>query len=134
LKALALQLSAVALGGAAGSVLRYLLGLAVHSGMGKGFPFGTLAVNVLGSLAIGYLATVLPHSEQPAPLLRLLLITGLLGGFTTFSAFSMETLDLLQAGDTHKAGLNVLATVLLCLLSVWAGFGLARALHGSALP
>lgn len=131
MRALALQLSAVALGGAAGSVLRYLLGLLVHGGLGKGFPFGTLAVNVLGSLAVGYFATLLPHTEQPAPLLRLLLITGLLGGFTTFSAFSIETLGLLQAGDLHKALLNVAATLCLCMLCVWAGYAFARTLHGS---
>ena len=81
----------VGLGGAAGSVLRYLASTAAVAALGNGFPWGTLAVNVAGSAAIGALASSgLQHQE------RLLLVTGLLGGFTTFSAFSLETAQLWQ--------------------------------------
>lgn len=112
-----------------GASLRYLTAAVTHGLIGHAFPYGTLLVNVIGSLVIGYLVVVLPDSGSHASVLRLLLITGLLGGFTTYSAFSIETLTLLQEQQLMKAGLNIALTVLSCLFAVWAGYWLARTLH-----
>ncbi|NCO86494.1 MAG: fluoride efflux transporter CrcB [Rhodobacterales bacterium] len=114
-----LTMTLVALGGALGAALRYLTGLAVA------FPFGTLTVNVAGSLAIGLLWVVLTARGlthwQP------FLITGILGGFTTFSAFSLDTLRLVEDGRTGMAGAYVLASVALSLGACIAGAQIARA-------
>lgn len=120
----------VALGGGLGASLRYLAAAATHGLLGHAFPYGTLLVNLLGSLLIGYLVVLLPDSGSQASTLRLLLVTGVLGGFTTYSAFSIETLTLLQEGQLLKAGLNIAITLAGCLLAVWTGFLLARWLHG----
>jgi CrcB protein len=106
----------VALGGAVGSVLRYLTGLVVS------FPFGTLAVNVLGSFAIGLLWVTIAARTDLQPLL----ITGILGGFTTFSAFSLDTMRLIEDGRMFEAGGYVLASVALSILACGAGLWLAR--------
>jgi CrcB protein len=119
----------VALGGALGASLRYMAAAATHGLLGHAFPYGTLLVNVVGSLLIGYLVVLLPDPGSHDWGLRLLLITGLLGGFTTYSAFSIETLTLLQEGQALKAGLNIALTLLTCLLAVWVGYSLARMLH-----
>ena len=102
-----MKLATVAAGGALGASLRYMAAAVTHSLMGENFPYGTMMVNVLGSLIIGYMLVLLPDAEDSVPFLRLLLITGVLGGFTTYSAFSIETLQLLQDGHLNKAGLNV---------------------------
>lgn len=127
-----LKVLAVAAGGALGASLRYLAVHATQSLLGFGFPWGTLLVNLLGSCAIGYLFVLLPESTEPLPLLRLLLVTGLLGGFTTYSAFSIETLQLLQMGALARAGGYVVAMLLLCLAGAWGGLLLGRALHAGA--
>ena len=88
-----------------------------------------MLVNIIGSLLIGYLLVLLPDGEETVPYARLLLITGILGGFTTYSAFSIETLQLIQDGHLSKAGLNVALTLLLCFLAVWVGFLTARGIH-----
>lgn len=106
----------VALGGAIGSVLRYLMVAAVGS------PFGTLAVNALGSFAIGILFAGLGAREG----WQLFLMTGMLGGFTTFSAFSLDTLKLVQSGQTVQAAAYVLASVSLSLIAVALGATLAK--------
>ncbi|MGR3502994.1 fluoride efflux transporter FluC [Pseudaestuariivita sp.] len=109
----------VALGGALGAALRYGATQLVA------FPFGTLGVNVLGSCVIGALyAGVLAGPEQPR--LAAFLVTGLLGGFTTFSAFSLDTLKLVQAGQVAFAAGYVSASVVLSLLACFAGFALVR--------
>ncbi|HET6565160.1 MAG TPA: fluoride efflux transporter CrcB [Xanthomonadales bacterium] len=123
------KILAVALGGAFGASLRYLVAATTHGLLGHAFPYGTLLVNTLGSLLIGYLVVLLPDAGSQGSMLRLLLITGLLGGFTTYSAFSIETLTLLQEGQLLKAGLNIALTLFSCLLAVWIGFLLARAVH-----
>ncbi len=110
----------VALGGAIGSVLRYLAVTAV------GAPLGTLVVNVAGSFAMGVLFAALAGRAGLSPLL----MAGLLGGFTTFSAFSLDTLRLMQAGQAGQAGLYVAGSVILSLLAVMAGVALARAVIG----
>ena len=127
----AVKLAAVAAGGAMGASLRYLIAAATHEFLGHDFPYGTLMVNVLGSALIGYFVVLIPETEAAVPLTRLLLITGLLGGFTTYSAFSVETLELLQDGHLTKAGLNIATTFFSCLLAVWAGYVVARFVHGS---
>ncbi len=107
----------IALGGAFGSVLRYLLVTAI------GTPLGTLAVNVLGSLAIGILFVWLGAREG----WQLFLMTGVLGGFTTFSAFSLDTLKLIQAGQTLQAATYVVGSVALSLAAVALGVALMKA-------
>ena len=125
------KLAMVMLGGSIGAGLRFLASEATHSIMGRNFPYGTLAVNVIGSLIIGYLLVLLPEGEEPIPHLRLLLITGVLGGFTTYSAFSVETLQLIQDGELGKAGMNIMLTLLACFLAVWVGYAVSRWAHGS---
>ncbi len=129
MKIAAMKLATVAAGGALGASLRYMAAAVTHSLMGENFPYGTMMVNVLGSLIIGYMLVLLPDAEDSVPFLRLLLITGVLGGFTTYSAFSIETLQLLQDGHLNKAGLNVVLTLMLCFLAVWGGFLLGRGIH-----
>jgi fluoride exporter len=113
----------VALGGAAGSATRFLLAAAVTTKLGWGFPFGTLLVNVLGSFAIGLAHVWLSNSSFE---LRFLLIAGFLGGFTTFSAFSIETLLLVDKGRFDLAASYVALSVVLSLVAVFAGYGLGR--------
>jgi CrcB protein len=128
-KIAAMKLATVAAGGALGASLRYMAAAVTHTFMGEDFPYGTMMVNVLGSLVIGYLLVLLPESEDSIPFLRLLLITGVLGGFTTYSAFSIETLQLIQDGHMTKAGLNIVLTLALCFIAVWAGFIAGRNIH-----
>lgn len=123
------KLAAVAAGGALGASLRYVAAHLTHAWLGRDFPYGTLLVNIVGSLIIGYFLVLLPETEEPIPIVRLLLITGLLGGFTTYSAFSIETLQLLQDGHLTRAGMNIVLTLVFCFLAVWAGFLLGRMLH-----
>lgn len=113
-------------GGGLGAVARFGIGSWLLSRAGEGFPWGTLAVNWLGCLAIGLAAALfaaLPH----APGLRLFLVAGVLGGFTTFSAFGLETFELLTDGEASRAFLYVAASVVGGLLAVTLGFTLARA-------
>jgi CrcB protein len=113
-------------GGGIGSVLRYLTSTKMAALAGAGFPWGTLAVNVSGSLLIGILATLADERGILAPEPRLLLVVGLLGGFTTFSSFSLETLRLAESGEFLFAGLNVLGNVVLSLSAVLIGAGIGR--------
>ncbi|KAA3623375.1 MAG: fluoride efflux transporter CrcB [Proteobacteria bacterium] len=119
---------AVALGGALGAVLRYAVVTGAASAIGRTFPFGTLAVNIVGSFLIGMLFVWFqargPHHE----ILRASLIVGLLGGFTTFSAFSLETLNLFVGGHPGRAALNVVLNVSLCLAAAAAGVKLSKSL------
>ena len=91
--------------------------------LSRGFPHGTLL--------IGYVLEWLPQPHEGAPYLRLLLVTGLLGGFTTYSAFSVETLRLAQTGFPGRALLNISLTLVLCLAAVWVGYQIGRAIHGT---
>jgi CrcB protein len=116
------QVLLVAIGGALGSAARYGLGVAAARLLGLGYPWGTLAVNVIGGLAMGVLfARVGPEQES----LRLLLGVGALGGFTTFSAFSLEALRLMEQGP-RQAMLYMVASVALSVAACWAGFALGR--------
>jgi CrcB protein len=116
------QLLLVALGGAMGSVARYGVGLAAARLFGLGFPWGTLIVNVVGGLAMGVLAARFGPDQEN---LRLLLGVGVLGGFTTFSTFSLETLRLMEQGAA-PAVLYVTASLVLSVAGCWMGFVLGR--------
>lgn len=118
---------AIALAGALGSVARYLLGRLVQQSAHVAFPVGTLLVNVAGCLIIGLLARHFLNDETQ-PVLQASLVVGFCGGFTTFSAFSLETLGLIQAGNWPKALAYVLASVLLCLGGTAAGYQLGAKL------
>ena len=117
-------LSQVALGGAAGAMLRYLTNVGVMRLIGPGFPWGTLIVNIAGSFAMGVLVVVLAHKGgmRFAPLL----MTGVLGGFTTFSAFSLDSFTLYERGQTGLAAAYVAGSVGLSLLALGAGILLIR--------
>lgn len=120
------QLLAIAVGGALGSVFRFIVSTNVHRVMGKDFPYGTLTVNVLGSLLMGFLFIMLVERQISSIELRSGVLFGLLGAFTTFSSFSFETLALLESGDFGKALINVLMSVTCCLLATWIGLGIGR--------
>ena len=116
----------VALGGAIGSVARFKLsGLVLHHASNWRFPAGTLAVNVIGCFVAGLLAGLAVKQELFTPDARVFLFTGLLGGFTTFSAFGLETLLLLKRGEAGVAIANVVVSVAAGLLVAWLGYGMA---------
>ena len=101
---------------------RYLLGgWVLHHTLSAKFPWSTFAVNLLGCLIIGLLSGLAERLDWFSPSMRLLLLTGLLGGFTTFSAFGLETVHLLRRGELWIAGAYVLASVLACIFAVWLG-------------
>jgi CrcB protein len=118
-------LLAVGAGGALGSIARYLMTLGIQRLAGANFPAGTVAVNVLGSFAIGLLYVWLVERDA-SPMLRALLMVGLLGGFTTFSSFSLETVTLMMQASYGRAALNVLLSVGLCIGGTMLGIALAR--------
>ena len=119
-------LTIIAVGGAVGSMGRYLMQLAVARHFAHPFPLGTLLVNVLGCLLIGLFYALAEKGALASPELRLLLTTGFCGGFTTFSTFSYETLTLLQNGEYVLVALYVAGSVLLGLLAAFAGVALGR--------
>lgn len=116
-----MQTIAIAIGGATGAVLRFWVSNAVHSVSGTGFPYGTLVVNVVGSLLMGFIYILLLERVADAVVWRSFLLIGILGAFTTFSTFSIETLNLIQSGEYVKSLANVLVSVLACLLAAWSG-------------
>src|SRR5215217_7793701 len=116
----------IALGGAAGSVLRYLLGGGAQRVTGVAYPVGTLLVNMTGCFLIGILSQHYMNT-QAHPQMRAALITGFCGGFTTFSAFSLETTGLLQGGEYGKAASYMLLSVMLSIAATFAGIAVARA-------
>ncbi len=122
------QIAAIAAGGAAGAVMRFWVSNGVYSLLGRGFPWGTLVVNVLGSLIMGLSYVLLLERMSVAPEWRAALMIGLLGAFTTFSTFSIETFNLLESGDWPKAVLNMVFSVLACVLAVWIGVQAGRQL------
>lgn len=122
------QVIAIAAGGALGAVLRYWVSTAIYAWAGRSFPWGTLAVNVLGSLIMGLLTVWLLERLTQSTEWRAFLLIGLLGAFTTFSAFSIETLALVEQGQHVKALVNALSSVLLCVAAAWLGVVLARQL------
>jgi CrcB protein len=117
----------VALGGALGSVARYAIALGSARWLGTAFPWGTLIVNVAGSFAIGLLAAIVTADGRPALGSdgRAFVMIGILGGFTTFSSFSLETLSLARTGALGAAAANAGLSLVLCLAGVWLGFAAA---------
>ena len=113
---------AVMLGGAFGAALRYGISQAMNPAVTNGMPWGTLTANVLGCLMIGWLSTTLADASEAV---RLGVLVGVLGGFTTFSSFGLETIRLLQAGDSMTAGAYVLLSNLAGLVAVWVGLKIA---------
>lgn len=118
----------VALGSAIGGVARHWCGSLISSPAAGMFPWGTLFVNASGSFLIGVFAAVLDSDDRAA---RELLMVGVLGGYTTFSAFSLQTLELLRDGKVAQAGANIAMSVALCLAAVWLGYFTARAASSS---
>ena len=119
------MLLAIALGGAVGSVARYVLGGLIQRGSSV-FPYGTLTINVTGSLLLGFLARYLLDTSAPVEL-RAALTIGFCGGYTTFSTFSYETMVMLERGEYGRAAAYVSASVALSLLGTFVGFAAARA-------
>jgi len=122
------QVIAIAAGGAAGALLRYWVSNGAYGLLGRGFPHGTLVVNVLGSLVMGLLYVLFLERMTVAPEVRAGVLIGLLGAFTTFSTFSIETLNLIEQAALFKAGLNILLSVVACILATWLGVSVARQL------
>lgn len=122
------QLLAIAAGGATGALLRFWTSNAVYAALGRDFPYGTLAVNVLGSLAMGFLFVMLLERSALEPIWRGFLLVGLLGAFTTFSTFSIETLNLIEAGQVIRAAVNMVASVGACVFAAYLGVLIARAI------
>ena len=122
------QTLAIAGGGALGALLRFWISGWVYGLLGRGFPYGTLAVNVLGSLAMGAGYVLLLERYALGPEWRAFLLVGLLGAFTTFSTFSLETFNLIEDGEVLRAAANLVGSVLLCVLAAWLGILLGRQL------
>ena len=121
----------VAIGGAFGSTLRYWLGGLIANAVGQTFPWGTLVINVTGSLAIGLFgALTAPDGRVFVPgEWRQFFMVGICGGYTTFSSFSLQTLTLANDGEWGWAGLNIVLSVALCLFGVWLGHSGAMLLN-----
>ncbi len=122
------QLIYIAIGGAIGATLRFSVSNGVYLIMGRDFPWGTLVVNVLGSLLMGFLYVMFVERMSVSVEMRSLILVGLLGAFTTFSTFSMETLNLIESGDLMPAGINMFASVFCCVTACWLGLMLGRQL------
>jgi CrcB protein len=123
------QIIAVALGGAFGSVFRFLISTGVYQWMGRGFPYGTLTVNVIGSFLIGLMTEALLLQRVALSVeYRSAILIGLFGSLTTFSTFSLDTLYLIEQGQLSKASVNIILNVVICVLVVWIGLVVGRAL------
>ena len=121
-----LTIAAIAVGGGCGSVARFLVAREMERCLGNFLPYGTLIVNVLGSLALGWLAMVFLDCPEINNALRLGVAVGFLGAFTTFSAFSFESIQLMLNGAVWRAALNVAANTVVCLGMCYLGMQLAR--------
>lgn len=124
----------VAIGGAIGSMARHWSTATANALFGAAFPWGTLLINIIGSFLIGFFFAITgPDGRFDASLnARLFVMTGICGGYTTFSAFSLQTLALFQDGAWLRGGGYIIASVVLCLIAVWAGFAAATAFSGAS--
>jgi CrcB protein len=124
-----LQLFAIALGGSFGAVLRFLVASCVYQWLGKDFPYGTLAVNIIGSFLLGLMTEAfIVQKVTVAFEYRSAILIGFIGAFTTFSTFALETVYLLEQGSLIKALVNILASVSICVVAVWIGLTTCRIL------
>jgi fluoride exporter len=121
----------IAVGSALGGVLRHWCSVVAAQVVGEAFPWGTLVVNIAGSFAIGFFFTYTGSDGRlPVdPTTRQFVMAGICGGYTTFSSFSLQTLNLMRNGQTLHAGANILASVMFCLLAVWLGHVVAAELN-----
>ena len=115
------MLGAVAAGGAVGALARYLVMSGVGHWFGHGFPWGTLVVNIVGSFVLGALIEIMAVVWSPTESMRVFLVVGVLGAFTTFSTFSMDVMYLMERGQVIHAGLYVAASVFISILALWIG-------------
>ncbi len=118
----------VAIGGAIGSVLRYLVGVWTMRQYGSNFPWGTLTVNIVGSFAIGILTEMIARRFNASMEIRVFLVTGILGGFTTWSSFSLDTIVLYERGAFGLAAAYVIGSAVASFAAVFAGLALGRAI------
>ncbi|MCZ7886527.1 MULTISPECIES: fluoride efflux transporter CrcB [Agrobacterium] len=123
-----INIALVAAGGAIGSVFRYLVGVWSVRLAGAHFPWGTLAVNVAGSFMIGFLVELVARRLNASMEMRLFLVTGVLGGFTTFSSFSLDAVSLFERGTLGLSAVYVLASLVVSIAAVFAGLALGRSL------
>jgi CrcB protein len=123
----------IAFGGALGSMARYATTNVVAGWLGGHFPWGTLIINVVGSFIIGFFGALTGPDGRVfvSNDARLFVMVGICGGYTTFSSFSLQTLDLVRDGHVLRAGLNVGGSVALCLATVWIGYAMAAAINTS---
>jgi CrcB protein len=119
---------AVAAGGSAGSVARYLVGIAAGRLFGMSFPWGTLIINIVGSFALGALAEAFALRWDASPAVRAFLTIGICGGFTTFSTFSLDTVYLMNRGEMALSAAYVAASVMLSVGALFAGLHAVRAI------
>ncbi len=121
----------IGLGSALGGMARYWMSGAIARAIGETFPWGTLVVNVVGSFIIGFIAILTAPDGRIflASTTRLALMAGFCGGYTTFSSFSLQTLNLLNDGEYLYAGANILISVVVCLVAVWAGAAIANSIN-----
>ena len=123
------QIIAVALGGSFGAVFRFLVSSGIYQWLGRGFPYGTLVVNIIGSFLLGLLTEALIVQKVTfAHDYRAAILVGFIGAFTTFSTFSLETLYLIEQGSLTKAAGNIFVSVIACILAVWLGLLCSRGL------
>jgi CrcB protein len=123
------RLLLIGFGSGVGGIFRYLVSTGAYKIVGRTFPYGTLCVNAIGSFLAGFLfVIILERFNGIADQLRTLLIIGFLGGFTTFSAFSLETINLIESADFYRGFLNILISLVLCLSLTWVGMLLGRQL------
>ncbi|MGH8548464.1 MAG: fluoride efflux transporter CrcB [Methylococcales bacterium] len=128
-----MQIVFIALGGSAGAVMRFLVANGIYAWLGRGFPHGTLFVNVSGSFLMGLLTELMLQRFTFATEYRAAILIGFLGAYTTFSTFALETLYLFEEGDLQKAILNVFLSAVLCLAAVWIGLVMGRKLFADDL-
>ena len=124
-----MSIISIAIGGAAGSLCRYGMSNGIYLLLGRSFPYGTLAVNILGSFVMGSVYILMIERASISEELRAGITIGLLGAFTTFSTFSIETINLIESGEILKAGLNILFSVTLCVVGCWLGMNLSRQIY-----
>jgi CrcB protein len=121
----------ICLGGAVGTAARYSISVWARGALGAGFPYGTIAVNLLGSFLLGAIMYVGLSTELISPTTRIVLGTGVMGGFTTYSSFNYETVQLVQEKSYRLALVNLSATVLGCFVAGWLGIAAAKRLVGA---